>query len=122
MSVSRETTNHFCPKQSTINIIYLQELSTEFIRIERNIWESYIRDTTYNHGLIGNICNIGNQFRTSVKPNLNSCSNVLINFTDKFATRTVRDEARFYLWYYKMNSYELTPFYSKNKSLWHFIV
>ena len=57
-------------------------------------------DTTYNNGLIGNIFNIGNQFRNYVEPNLNSCSNVLINFTEKFATRTVRDKTIFYLWYH----------------------
>ena len=49
----------------------------------------------WKNGLIGNIGNRGNKFRTSILPNLNSCLYELINFIELFATRFLIDTTGF---------------------------
>ena len=65
--VIRERTNHFCLKQSTINIIYLKNI------LKYYNWEKIIglsmKDDNGKHRLIINISNTGNKFRTNFEPN-----------------------------------------------------
>ena len=52
-----------------------------------------MNDDTEKHGLIVNIGNRGNQFRTTVEPNLNIYFNELMNFSEPFSTRIVKDKS-----------------------------
>ena len=67
-----------------------------------------MKDYTKNHGLIGDIGNRSNHFRTTVEPNLNIYFNIIMRFEGKFVTRVVRDKPGFSLQYHKINSYGLT--------------
>ena len=60
------------------------------LKSRRTLLKSSMNYYIKKHGLIGNIGNIGNQFRTNVHPHLNSYFNGLMNFSKLFATRIVK--------------------------------
>ena len=72
-----------------------------------------MNDDTEKHGLIVNIGNRGNQFRTTVEPNLNIYFNELTNFSELFSTIIVKDKTKISLQDNEMNAYEIPLCYSK---------
>ena len=75
------------------------------VRIGRRILESAMNYDAEKHEIIGKIFHRCNQFRTTVEPNLNSHLNELINFTNPFVTRIIREKLDFL---YKITIWILT--------------